>query len=117
MLDNLHVVKIAVHAAEGCFTATTMAYTSIKQQISDSAWLRIQQSILLNFHPQPSVAHLEVTLPDVRIQDTNVRDKQSLELQLLIGKLDDDDRSLHSLWLGDDNTVNAVELSGTSFAY
>ena len=57
---KIHTVKIAVHPAESCCTATTMALASIKQQISNSAWLRLQQSILLNFHPQPSVAHLEI---------------------------------------------------------
>ena len=29
----MHTVKIAVHSAEGCCTATTMALTSSKQKI------------------------------------------------------------------------------------
>ena len=37
MLDNTHTVKIAVHSAEGCCTATTMVLTSIKQKSSASA--------------------------------------------------------------------------------
>ena len=71
-----HMVKIAVHPAEGCCTTNTMAHTSIKQQISNSAWLTTQQYILLNF---PSTAFCSLfgsfSLPDIRIQDTNMRDK------------------------------------------
>ena len=29
-----HTIKIAVHSSEGCFTATTMALTAIKQKFS-----------------------------------------------------------------------------------
>ena len=32
----MHTVKIAVHSAEGCCTATTMALTSSKQNIREN---------------------------------------------------------------------------------
>ena len=46
---TIHTVKIAVHSAEGCCSANTMAHTSNKQQISNSAWLTTQQYILIEF--------------------------------------------------------------------